>query len=775
LNSTFSGNSAGVSEGAIRSPFGQNITNSIFLGNTAPTNPELSTFKLIASGLNIVGADGSVFDASGNPNIINADPALVFAQTALQNGVQAGVLGDNGGPVPTIALNPDADNPALDAANGDAPAQDARGETRTDQPGVGNEGAEFADLGAAELAPAAILGTSGDDSALAGTDDADLIFGSAGDDTITGGADDDTITGGTGNDDVDGGAGTGDLAVFNGNRADFDVLRLPNGDLRVVNVIQSGDPAEPAFDLGPEGDTLVRNVEFLQFADTGPLAAASFTDTVGRTPFTGGAISLNQPLQSNLDAAGDVDVFLLDFTPERFTNYIIDVEGVDTNGGTLADPLVTFQSFDGGQVSNPQFFVQRDADSGLGQNSQLPFTVFDPAPETGGFLVRVEAENGTDIGSYTVTLRELDDLGDDPNEDNGFEVNPTPITLGQSAEGDLQFSRDADFFSVELEADTSYLINLEGAATGAGSLVDPVLTVGQVNISGTFVANASDDNSGTGQNAQVVFTPTQTGEFIFGVAEAGQDEFGTYTLSVEEFEDDHINFFSFLSPDSTFVNPGDTVDGRIEVQADRDIFNLNMGSQGQRYLIETQIADPTPDGLSDLQFQVLNLVNTGQTQTLATTPIDDTSFTFINPSNLVPMFLQVSQGDEDDVLADYSFTFRAVDRFADGDANLLLGSETDDLIEGLGGNDEIRGLAGDDTLDGGAGDDTMTGGLGDDIFVKRPGQSDDVITDFAQGTSFSTGDKIDISAYDLTYNDIVCECRMNSPQKCRSKNPQFAC
>jgi general secretion pathway protein F len=23
--------------------------------------------------------------------------------------------------------------------------------------------------------------------------------------------------------------------------------------------------------------------------------------------------------------------------------------------------------------------------------------------------------------------------------------------------------------------------------------------------------------------------------------------------------------------------------------------------------------------------------------------------------------------------------------------------------------------------------------------------------------------------------DALCECRMNSPQKCRSKNPQFAC
>lgn len=66
--------------------------------------------------------------------------------------VQRGVLADNGGPVATIALLADAANPALDAGlDSVAPATDARGELRVDQPGLAHNGANIADIGAFEL------------------------------------------------------------------------------------------------------------------------------------------------------------------------------------------------------------------------------------------------------------------------------------------------------------------------------------------------------------------------------------------------------------------------------------------------------------------------------------------------------------------------------------------------------------------------------------------------------------------------------------------------
>ena len=67
---------------------------------------------------------------------------------------QAGALGNNGGPVPTVALRAALDNPAIDAGSDSlAPAgnTDARGLARVDQTRVANNGANITDLGAYEL------------------------------------------------------------------------------------------------------------------------------------------------------------------------------------------------------------------------------------------------------------------------------------------------------------------------------------------------------------------------------------------------------------------------------------------------------------------------------------------------------------------------------------------------------------------------------------------------------------------------------------------------
>jgi hypothetical protein len=67
---------------------------------------------------------------------------------------------------------------------------------------------------------------------------------------------------------------------------------------------------------------------------------------------------------------------------------------------------------------------------------------------------------------------------------------------------------------------------------------------------------------------------------------------------------------------------------------------------------------------------------------------------------------------------------------------ILSGTARADLIVGFDGNEQLNGLAGDDTLDGGAGADLMRGGLGNDTFhldspgdraVERPGEGIDTI------------------------------------------------
>jgi hypothetical protein len=116
--------------------------------------------------------------------------------------------------------------------------------------------------------------------------------------------------------------------------------------------------------------------------------------------------------------------------------------------------------------------------------------------------------------------------------------------------------------------------------------------------------------------------------------------------------------------------------------------------------------------------------------------------------------------------ADASQAYQAIQILADFDlaASIILGkddtfngSSGSDFLRSYNGNDVIYGNGGDDTLDGGAGNDTLTGGSGNDTFVKRPGESDDTITDFETGTGSFSGDRIDVSAYGLSFDQIGFE------------------
>jgi len=137
VNTTISGNYAAMQGGGFYGFNGSaDFTNTIILGNSA-------------SG----GGAEAAGTYSDSYSTIGGTPANVFAtiDPTSPSGI-GGLLADNGGPIETIALLTDVNNPALDAGDdGAAPALDARGEARFDQIGLANNGANISDLGAFEL------------------------------------------------------------------------------------------------------------------------------------------------------------------------------------------------------------------------------------------------------------------------------------------------------------------------------------------------------------------------------------------------------------------------------------------------------------------------------------------------------------------------------------------------------------------------------------------------------------------------------------------------
>src|SRR5436305_1303818 len=99
------------------------------------------------------------------------------------------------------------------------------------------------------------------------------------------------------------------------------------------------------------------------------------------------------------------------------------------------------------------------------------------------------------------------------------------ISVGGSATGNIETVNDTDWFKTTLTAGHTYRFDLEGSATGQGTLADPYLSVRDATGNTKL---AESDNGGTGLNSQFTYTPTTTGTF-FLAAGAGFNPNGTGT------------------------------------------------------------------------------------------------------------------------------------------------------------------------------------------------------------------------------------------------------
>ena len=118
------------------------------------------------------------------------------------------------------------------------------------------------------------------------------------------------------------------------------------------------------------------------------------------------------------------------------------------------------------------------------------------------------------------------------------------VAVGGSATGKIHVFNDHDWFAVELEAGSTYRIDLEGSWTGGGTMRNPHL--GSVrDADGVRILYTRDDDGGVGWNSRVRFTATDAGTYYLVAGNSyvytGGGEYdskGTYTLSVTAVVDD---------------------------------------------------------------------------------------------------------------------------------------------------------------------------------------------------------------------------------------------
>ena len=106
------------------------------------------------------------------------------------------------------------------------------------------------------------------------------------------------------------------------------------------------------------------------------------------------------------------------------------------------------------------------------------------------------------------------------------------VAVGGTATGEIETGNDFDWFAVELVAGQTYVIDLEGADSGGGTLDSTVLR-GIYDSQGTRIAGTQTNDGGDGDDARLTFTATESGTHYIAARGYG-NETGTYTVRVTE-------------------------------------------------------------------------------------------------------------------------------------------------------------------------------------------------------------------------------------------------
>ena len=172
------------------------------------------------------------------------------------------------------------------------------------------------------------------------------------------------------------------------------------------------------------------------------------------------------------------------------------------------------------------------------------------------------------------------------------------VSVGGSATGNLETAGDRDWFRVDLTAGYTYSFDLQGSATGQGTLADPYLYF--YSSSGSLIAQA--DNGGSGANSRLTYVASVGGAFYLGAGANGDNATGTYRLSASAVDD-----YAGNTSTTGVLAVGGSVTGAIETTGDRDWFCTAL-TAGSQYVFDLE-GSPTGRGtLSDTYLYLYNAV-----------------------------------------------------------------------------------------------------------------------------------------------------------------------
>ena len=290
---------------------------------------------------------------------------------------------------------------------------------------------------------------------------------------------------------------------------------------------------------------------------------------------------------------------------------------------------------------------------------------------------------------------------------------PAPQRSDQPAQAAVALSStvetrgDADDFGVSLTGGQTYVFDLLGISSAAGTLADPKLSL----LDGAAIL-AADDDSGLGLDGRLVFTAPRTGDFTLQVSGVGAAA-GTYRLQAREAG----------GPDLLLTGRIRGSDQTVAGSAAADTLAAEAGANSLAGMAGADVLTGG-SGADSLNG------NAGEDVVRGGAGADTVHGGRDNDS------LSGDEG-EDYVSGDLG------DDTLNGNAgaDTLSGGAGADTVRGGQGADLIVGGDGSDWISGDRSDDTVAGGSGADLFYLFAGSDADRVTDFSR----AEGDRVGVA------------------------------
>ena len=315
-------------------------------------------------------------------------------------------------------------------------------------------------------------------------------------------------------------------------------------------------------------------------------------DDVKGNLHSSGLIAASESVNGQIDGAADRDWYRIELTAGR--EYIFDLQGSDSSGGTLTNPMLQLRDDQGFSVFSGSIIIEND-DGGEGLDSRIAFT----PKVTGTFWLAVQASDSISIGTYTLAVQDITAspsaaseqvvfnatfAGDLPGGTASTAVLETP----GDAESQLEDTGDTDWFRLDLEAGVPYVFSMEGTDTDNGTLSDPFLVLRNEN--GMFIDQ--NDDGGLGLNSAISFTPEVSGIYWLEARSFGSTSTGSYkvTSRIDDIPGDATS--------TTVLSVGSPLSSDLDGENDMDWVQVQL-TAGRGYTFDMEGVDSGAGTLAD--------------------------------------------------------------------------------------------------------------------------------------------------------------------------------